>query len=65
VRDSGPGIKPEDLPKVLHPFYTTKPRGLGLGLAMTEKIVSAHGGRVEAGNASGGGAVLTLTLPKA
>ena len=65
VRDSGPGIKPEDLPKVLHPFYPTKPRGLGLGLAMTEKIVSAHGGRVEAGNASGGGAVLTLTLPKA
>ncbi|MBI5241950.1 MAG: ATP-binding protein [Elusimicrobia bacterium] len=64
VRDSGPGFKPEDLPNVLHPFYTTKPRGLGLGLAVAEKIVSAHGGRVAAGNGAGGGAVLTLSLPK-
>jgi signal transduction histidine kinase len=65
IRDSGPGIKPEDLPKVLHPFFTTKPRGLGLGLAVAEKIASAHGGRVEAKNLAGGGAVLTVTLPKA
>ncbi|MCX5797808.1 MAG: HAMP domain-containing sensor histidine kinase [Elusimicrobia bacterium] len=65
VRDTGPGIKPEDLAKVLHPFFTTKPRGLGLGLAMAEKIAAAHGGRVEAKNSPGGGAALTVTLPKA
>jgi len=65
VRDTGPGIKPEDLAKVLHPFFTTKPRGLGLGLAVAEKIATAHGGRVEAKNISSGGATLTVTLPKA
>jgi signal transduction histidine kinase len=65
VRDSGPGIKPEDLTKVLHPFFTTKPRGLGLGLAVAEKIATAHGGRVEARNIPGGGAALTVTMPKA
>jgi signal transduction histidine kinase len=65
VRDTGPGIKPEDLPSVLDPFFTTKPRGLGLGLAVAEKIAAAHGGRVEAGNGAGGGAALTLSLPEA
>jgi signal transduction histidine kinase len=65
VRDSGAGIKPEDLTKVLHPFFTTKPRGLGLGLAVAQKIAAAHDGRVEAKNIPGSGADLTLTLPKA
>jgi signal transduction histidine kinase len=65
IRDSGAGIKPEDLARVLHPFFTTKPRGLGLGLAMAEKIAMAHGGHVEAKNIPGGGAALTVTLPKA
>ena len=65
VRDTGPGIKPEALASVLHPFFTTKPRGLGLGLAVAEKIAAAHAGRVEAKNIPGGGAALTVTLPKA
>ncbi len=65
VRDTGSGIKPEDLSKVLQPFFTTKPRGLGLGLAMAEKIAIAHGGRVEAKSIPGSGATLTVTLPKA
>jgi signal transduction histidine kinase len=65
VRDSGAGIKPEDLSKVLQPFFTTKPRGLGLGLAVAQKIASAHAGRVEAKNIPGGGAALTVTLPQA
>jgi signal transduction histidine kinase len=65
VRDTGPGIKPEDLPQVLRPFFTTKPRGLGLGLAVADKIAAAHGGRVEARNIPGGGAAVTVTLPQA
>jgi signal transduction histidine kinase len=65
VRDTGPGIQPAALACVLQPFFTTKPRGLGLGLAMAEKIAAAHAGRVEAGNLPGGGAVLTVTLPRA
>ena len=63
VRDTGPGIKPEALPSIFQPFFTTKPRGLGLGLAMAEKILSAHGGKVEAKNLPDRGAVVTLSLP--
>jgi len=65
VRDTGPGIKPEALPSVFQPFFTTKPRGLGLGLAVAQKAAAAHGGAVEARNLPGGGACVTLSLPKA
>jgi len=65
VRDTGPGIQPEALAAVLQPFFTTKPRGLGLGLAVAERIAAAHAGRIEAKNSPGGGAALTMTLPKA
>ena len=63
ISDTGAGVKPEFLPLLFQPFATTKPRGLGLGLAMVRKIVGAHKGRVEGKNASGAGAVFTLTLP--
>jgi signal transduction histidine kinase len=65
VSDTGPGIKPEALPSILHPFFTTKPRGLGLGLAVAEKIAVAHSGRIDARNLAGGGATVVLILPKA
>ena len=63
--DNGPGIRPDDLPKLFDPFFTTKPvgKGMGLGLAISYGIVERHGGTLTAANASGGGAVFTLALP--
>ena len=48
---------------MFRPFFTTKARGTGLGLALVQKIVVTHNGRVSAANADGGGAGLTVTLP--
>ena len=47
VRDEGPGISPEHLPKIFDPFFSTKKRGTGLGLAISNRIVQSHGGRFE------------------
>lgn len=63
VRDTGTGIKPEALGSVFEPFYTTKPRGLGLGLAIARKAVEAHKGKMEAANHPDGGAAVALSLP--
>ena len=63
VADDGPGIPPGDLEKLFLPFYTTKPDGTGLGLAVVQKIAVQHGGSAEARNLSEGGAAFMLTLP--
>lgn len=67
VRDSGPGIPPADLPRIFDRFYrANKARtgeGSGLGLAIAKWIVEAHGGQLQAGNASPHGAVFTAMLP--
>ena len=65
VTDNGPGIDPAVAPTMFRPFFTTKARGTGLGLALVQKIVVTHNGRVSAGNVDGGGARLVVTLPLA
>jgi signal transduction histidine kinase len=65
VADNGPGITPQDLPKVFVPFFTTKADGTGLGLAVVQKIALQHGGGVEARNRPEGGAEFMLWLPLA
>ena len=64
VRDNGPGIEPERLPKIFSPFYTSKPQGTGLGLALAKKVVEAHGGTLVAQSRPGAGCEFLLTLPK-
>jgi nitrogen fixation/metabolism regulation signal transduction histidine kinase len=63
VRDNGPGIPVGDLPKIFIPFFTTKAKGHGIGLALAHRIVTEHGGTLTAANASAGGAVFTIKLP--
>ncbi|MGZ8359043.1 MAG: sensor histidine kinase [Allosphingosinicella sp.] len=65
VDDSGPGIAPEVLPSIFDAFVTSKPGGLGVGLAICRTIVEAHGGRIFATNGEAGGASFRLTLPLA
>ncbi len=64
VSDNGPGIKDDALARLFEPFFTTKTsaKGLGLGLSIADKIVREFGGRLEAANRDGGGAVFTVTL---
>jgi two-component system sensor kinase FixL len=63
VTDNGCGVSPEHLPKLFDAFFTTKPDGLGVGLALCRTIVEDHGGQLTAEpNAVGGGMTFTLTL---
>ena len=63
VTDSGVGIKETNLEQVFHAFYTTKPDGLGMGLAIARSIVEAHGGQLDARSNPEGGATFSFTLP--
>lgn len=65
VSDNGPGIAPGAEPRIFTPFFTTKDRGTGLGLALVQKIIVTHNGRIAAANAGQGGARLTVSLPMA
>jgi nitrogen fixation/metabolism regulation signal transduction histidine kinase len=63
VKDRGSGLTEEVLRDALLPFYSTKPKGTGLGLTLCREIVDAHGGRLSIANRDGGGAVVTVWLP--
>jgi signal transduction histidine kinase len=63
VRDSGPRLDPKGLDTLFDAFYTTKPRGLGMGLTISRSIVEAHGGRLWAKANASRGAVFQFTLP--
>ena len=65
IRDSGPGIDPENLGRVFEAFYTTKTSGLGMGLSICRSIVDAHGGRLWADANEPRGAVFRFALPGA
>ena len=65
VRDTGPGVPEDVLPRIFEPFFTTKEvgKGMGLGLAIAYGIVQEHGGTIQASNAPGGGMLFRIALP--
>lgn len=65
ITDQGPGFGLDTLKKAFDPFYTTRPSGSGLGLAVCRKIVEGYGGTINAENSEEGGAMVTLVLPLA
>jgi signal transduction histidine kinase len=62
VRDTGHGIPAADLQKIFIPFFTTKAKGHGVGLALTHRIITQHGGTLTAANSPDGGALFTVRL---
>ncbi len=65
VIDRGKGIEPKDLGSIFNPFFTTKPTGVGLGLAIVSKIVDEHGGKITVESEPGRGSVFRVLLPRA
>ena len=62
IADNGPGVPPDVAEKIFNPFFTTKPKGSGLGLAVVRKIVDAHDGRIDMSTAEGRGTRFRVTL---
>jgi len=62
--DTGPGIPPDDLPRVFDPFFTTKEKGTGLGLSVAHGIVTRHRGRIEVTSSGRDGTIMTVVLPE-
>jgi two-component system sensor histidine kinase HydH len=63
IKDNGAGISPDDLGKIFDPYYTTKPKGTGLGLPIVHKIIEAHQGQVKVRSTVGQGTVFSIILP--
>ena len=63
LTDTGCGIKEEDLKNIFNPFFTTKPQGTGLGLAVTHKIIQEHNGKIKVESIWGGGTAFRIYLP--
>jgi two-component system NtrC family sensor kinase len=65
IEDTGIGISPENMKKVMDPFFTTKEKGTGLGLSVVYGIVERHGGTLRLDSAPGRGTTVTISLPEA
>jgi signal transduction histidine kinase len=65
IRDTGGGIPAEDLTRIFDPFYSTKEKGTGLGLAFTQQVVKEHGGSIRCESEVGRGTAFTIRLPAA
>jgi PAS domain S-box-containing protein len=63
VADTGTGVPPDTIKKIFLPFFTTKDKGVGLGLALVHKIVLSHGGRIEVESKQGKGTAFTVIIP--
>jgi PAS domain S-box-containing protein len=63
VKDNGMGISPENMEKIFEPLFTTKSKGIGLGLAVSRKLIEANGGRIEVQSEAGKGSTFTVYLP--
>jgi nitrogen fixation/metabolism regulation signal transduction histidine kinase len=63
VRDNGPGIPPDDLERIFEPYFTKRPGGTGLGLALARRIVEEHDGKIKATNHPDGGAQFEISFP--
>jgi signal transduction histidine kinase len=64
VHDTGKGMPAEVLEKIFHPFFTTKDKGTGLGLAVIHKVITDHHGTITVDSAAGEGSTFTVRLPK-
>lgn len=63
IKDTGPGIAPDDITHLFEPYFSTKETGTGLGLAIVKKVVDTHGGTIEVQSELGSGTTFTITLP--
>jgi signal transduction histidine kinase len=63
IADTGVGIPEEDLERIFQPLYTTKAKGIGLGLALAKRLVEGHGGSIEVDSQEGVGSIFTVRLP--
>ena len=62
--DEGPGIEPDKIARIFEPFYTEKDHGVGMGLAVCMRIITAHDGTIQAASRSGGGTSMLIRLPR-
>jgi signal transduction histidine kinase len=63
IEDTGMGIKESDLARLFQPMFTTKERGMGMGLSICHSIIETHGGRISASPRANGGSIFQFELP--